>query len=62
MKEMISLGMVNTVDWVPTDRQLADCMTKRGLNKKADWLLSVAKRNKLHEDLSDLDQQDILVA
>ena len=30
MKEMISLGMVNSVDWVPTDKQLADCMTKRG--------------------------------
>ena len=45
IKEMKQLGYVNTVSWVPTDKQLADCMTKR--NKKADWLLSVASSNKL---------------
>ena len=55
MKEMISLGMVTSVNWVPTARQLADCMTKRGLNKKAEWLLNVAKSNHLQGDLSELD-------
>ena len=45
IKELTQLGMVSTVDWVSTDNQLADCMTKK--NKKADWLLSVARTNKL---------------
>ena len=45
IKQMKQLGYVNTVSWVPTDKQLADCMTKR--NKKADWLLSIASSNKL---------------
>ena len=42
---MKQLGYVQSVSWVPTDKQLADCMTKK--NKKADWLLSVASSNKL---------------
>ena len=45
IKEMKQLGYVQSVSWVPTDKQLADCMTKK--NKKADWLLSVASSNKL---------------
>ena len=45
IKEMKQLGYVQTVSWVPTNQQLADCMTKK--NKKADWLLSVASSNKL---------------
>ena len=47
MKELLQLGMVSSVDWVSTDNQLADCMTKKGTFKKADWLLSVARTNKL---------------
>ena len=45
IKQMIELEMVRSVKWVPTDKQLADCMTKKG--KKADWLLKVASRNSL---------------
>ena len=49
MKELIELGMVKAVDWVSTTDQLSDCMTKKGTFKKADWLLAVAKTNKLVE-------------
>ena len=45
MKQMKQLGLVDTVEWVPTDKQLADCMTKA--NKKAEWLLRVARDNQL---------------
>jgi hypothetical protein len=44
-KEMKQLGYVRDIAWVPTNKQLADCMTKA--NKKADWLLNVASSNKL---------------
>ena len=37
--------MVEVVKWVPTDKQLADCLTKKG--KKADWLLDVVSSNLL---------------
>ena len=46
LKELIQLGMVRSVDWVPTNKQLADCMTKKGSFKKGDWLLAVARTNK----------------
>ena len=45
IKEMKQLGYLRSVTWVPTNKQLADCMTKQ--NKKADWLLSVSTSNKL---------------
>ena len=45
IKEMKTLGYIRSIFWVPTNKQLADCMTKE--NKKADWLLSVASFNKL---------------
>ena len=47
LKELMELGIVSAVDWVPTDVQLADCMTKKGTDKKADWLLAVARTNRL---------------
>ena len=47
IKELMELGIVSAVDWVPTNIQLADCMTKKGTDKKADWLLAVARTNKL---------------
>ena len=47
IKELLEFGTVSSVDWVPTGLQLADCMTKKGSDKKADWLLSVAKTNRL---------------
>ena len=45
MKEFIELGIVTDVHWVPTEKQLADCLTKSG--KRADWLLRVATCNRL---------------
>ena len=47
IKELMNLKMVQSVEWVSTDNQLADCMTKTGIIKKADWLLLVAKTNNL---------------
>ena len=47
LKELLELKMVETVKWVPTEKQLADCLTKKG--KKGDWLLRVASLNLLDE-------------
>ena len=47
IKELALLGMVSSIEWVPTDQQLADCLTKKGSSKKADWLLAVARNNHL---------------
>ena len=47
IKELMEMKMVKDVLWVPTTKQLADCMTKRGQN--SDWLLKVASRNRLLE-------------
>ena len=49
IKELMDLGIVKAVDWVPTDLQLADCLTKKGTDKKADWLMRVARTNRLIE-------------
>ena len=43
MKELIALNMMDDVLWVPTQKQLADCMTKHANN--SDWLLKVARNN-----------------
>ena len=45
MKELIQHKMLKCIEWVPTDKQLADCMTKKGSKDKANWLLNVAKVN-----------------
>ena len=45
IKELMDRNMVEDVVWVPTQKQLADCMTKRGNN--SDWLLKVASNNRL---------------
>ena len=47
IKELMELTIVASVDWVPTASQLADCMTKKGTEKKADWLLNAARNNSL---------------
>ena len=31
VREMLERGTLATLDWVPTDEQLADCLTKRGV-------------------------------
>ena len=46
IKELIQMKMVLDVSWVPTDRQIADCLTKKG--KKAEWLLKTASSNSLN--------------
>ena len=45
LKELIALKMMVDVLWVPTTKQLADCMTKHA--KDSDWLLKVARTNTL---------------
>ena len=47
IKELMMHGNVQSIEWVPTDQQLADCMTKTGTYAKAKWLLAVANRNRL---------------
>ena len=47
MKELLDLRMVDSVDWVPTEEQLADCLTKKGTPIKSEWLLDVANSNSL---------------
>ena len=45
MKKFMDQGIITDVHWVPTEKQLADCLTKAG--KRADWLLKVASINRL---------------
>ena len=45
IKELMDLKMVKNVTWVPTFKQLSDCMKKRG--KNSDWLLKVASTNSM---------------
>jgi hypothetical protein len=47
IKELLELRMVNSVDWVSTDYQLADCLTQKGTVLKSEWLLAVADSNSL---------------
>ena len=43
MKELMQCGAVEKIQWVSTDKQLADCMTKKG--KNASQLLDIAREN-----------------
>ena len=45
IKELLDMNMIEEVHWVPTNRQLADCMTKRG--QASGWLLRVGSCNRL---------------
>ena len=45
IKQLMDLNMLDTLDWVSTGDQLADCLTKKGAENKADWLLQVASTN-----------------
>ena len=45
IKELKDLKMLDSLDWVSTGNQLADCLTKKGTMNKADWLLEVASSN-----------------
>ena len=49
IKEMLELKMVNSVSWVSTVDQLADCLTKKGTIYSSDWLLGVASSNILEK-------------
>ena len=44
MKQLMQLGEVSEVNWVPTEKQLADCMTKKG--KRGTELLDIAGGSK----------------
>ena len=44
---MMELNYVKEIDWVSTDKQLADCLTKKSSLNKADWLLNVANENQI---------------
>ena len=43
LKEFVEEGVVQSIEWVPTTKQLADCMTKK--DKIADWLLNISNQN-----------------
>ena len=45
IKELKELKMLDSLDWVSTRDQLADCLTKKGSQNKADWLLEVSSNN-----------------
>ena len=47
IKELKELKMLDSLDWVSTKDQLADCLTKKGSQNKADWLLEVSSSNSL---------------
>ena len=48
IKELIELKMIKEVNWVPTQNQLADCMTKQG--KNSNWLMRVSSHNNLESE------------
>ena len=50
IKELFQLQMLDSVDWVPTEDQLADCLTKKGNVNKANWLLGVLSSNSLKKE------------
>ena len=50
IKELFQLQMLDSVDWVPTEDQLADCLTKKGTVNKANWLLGVLSSNTLKKE------------
>ena len=45
MKELLEMKMIDSIKWVPTHKQLADCLTKKG--RKADWLMKIIESNTL---------------
>ena len=49
IKQLIDLNMLESLEWVSSVDQLADCLTKKGNKNKGDWLLQVASDNILKE-------------
>ena len=47
IKESMEMGQISAIEWVSTENQLADCMTKKGTISKSDWLLGVAATNQI---------------
>ena len=47
IKELMEMSIVKEVDWVPTNLQLADCLTKSCLPAKSETLLKVIHTNHL---------------
>ena len=47
LKELIELGYINSINWVPTDCQLADSLTKKGPISKSRYLLGILSENRI---------------
>ena len=50
IKQLMELKMLDSLEWVSTFDQPADCLTKKGNKSKADWLLQIASENILKEE------------
>ena len=51
LKELIELGHVNSINWVPTNLQIADCLTKTGPESKSRFLLKIFSDNMIPTNL-----------
>ena len=47
LKELIEVGYVNSINWVPTELQLADCLTKIGTESKSRSLMKLFSDNRI---------------
>ena len=48
MKELLMMKMIDSIQWVPTHKQLADGLTKKG--RRTDWLMNVLESNTLKSE------------
>ena len=50
LKELLDLGYVKSIDWVSTELQLADCLTKLGSESKSRRLMAIFSDNRIAEN------------
>ena len=48
IKELLTMKMIEKIQWVPTHKQLADGLTKKG--RRSDWLMTVLESNTLKSE------------
>ena len=48
IKELLMIKMIERIQWVPTHKELADGLTKKG--RRSDWLMTVLKSNTLKSE------------
>ena len=48
IKELLTMKMIEKIQWVPTHKQLADGLTKKG--RRSDWLMNVLESNSLKSE------------